>query len=108
MTEPVSAREETAQVSLRYLWPMPTGLILWLGTLAVAKFLGQQAFFATHMLFEIGIMVSLFCSVVYSIRLSGSGRSLAPRWVFLVNLFYGPLIFGFIACFALYSVIVSK
>jgi hypothetical protein len=108
MSDQASPSRDTADVRLRYLWPTPTGLISWLSALAVAKFLGQQAFIATHVLFEIGIVVSLLASVVCAIRLSGGGRSLAPRWVFFVNLAFGPLIFGIIVCVALYTSITSK
>ncbi len=76
--------------------------------MAVGKFLGQQAFIATHVIFEIGIVVSLLASLVYAIRLSGRGRSLAPRWVFFVNLAFGPLILGIIICVGLYASITSK
>ena len=108
MTDTASKRQESAQISLRYLWPTTTGLVLWLSALAVAKFLGQQAFIATHAIFESGIVVALLASVVYAIRLSGRGRSLAPRWLFFVNLAFGPMIFGIIVCVALYTSITSR
>jgi hypothetical protein len=108
MSNQASPSQDTAHVRLIYLWPTPTGLISWITALAVAKFFGQQAFIATHVLFEIGIVVSLLASFFYAIRLSGRGRSLAPRWVFFVNLAFGPLIFGIIVCVALYTSITSK
>ena len=107
MTQPTTTGQEATPFSLRYLWPAPTGFILWLSALAVAKVFGHQAFIATHALFEVGIVISLLASVIYSIRLSGSGRSIAPRWVFFANLAFGPLILTVIACVALYSTLIS-
>jgi hypothetical protein len=81
--------------TLSYGWPAPLGLSLILAGYGVAHFFGQRAFHNTHFWFEIGIITSMLASVVYTIRLSGKGRKLAPRWVFVLNLCFGPLIFGF-------------
>ena len=82
---------------LRYLWPAPMGLALFLIGLAIAKFGSHRAFLNVHFWLEIGIVVSMFASVIYSIRLSGKGRSLAPRWVRNLNAVFGLSLLGWSA-----------
>ncbi len=89
--DPTNCSAPKKPLGLRYLWPTPTSLLLWLAGMGIARFLGQRAFFAVHALFEIGILIALFASVIYSIRLSGKG---SPRWILILNLASGPLIFG--------------
>lgn len=73
---------------LQYVWPAPVGVLLWLA----AHFLGREAFLMTHFWFEIGIVVSMLASIVYSIRLFPEERRLVPRWVFVLNFCFGPTI----------------
>ncbi|MBB5354026.1 hypothetical protein HNR46_004298 [Haloferula luteola] len=94
--------------SFRYAWPAPLGLTLILTGYGVAEFLGHRAFLKTHAVIEFGIVVSLLASVVYAIRLAGKGRVLAPRWVFLLNLCFGPLIFGFLIVSGLTSILTGN
>ncbi|MBK1884333.1 hypothetical protein JIN85_18085 [Luteolibacter pohnpeiensis] len=77
----------------KYLWPTPLGIACWLGAVGTAKIWGLRVFLNTHFFFEMGIMVALLTSVIYAVRLAGKGRSLAPRWVFYLNLLFGPLVF---------------
>ena len=95
MEEQDHTKRDSASRTLRYLWPTPTGLVLILTGYLVFQVLGQRAFLNTHFFLEIGVMITMFASVMYAIRLSGKGRRLAPRWVFYVNLCFGPLIFGY-------------
>jgi uncharacterized membrane protein YhhN len=60
--------------------------------MAVAKFIGQDAFLLTHAWFEIGIIITFFASIVYSIRLFRNNGSVSSRWPLILNLIYGPLI----------------
>jgi len=56
--------------------------------------MGREFFWATHFIFEIGIMVCMFASVIYTIRLWRRTATDLPRWVFFLNLFFGPLFFA--------------
>ncbi|MBB5353140.1 hypothetical protein HNR46_003393 [Haloferula luteola] len=86
----------------------PLGLTLTLTGYGIAEFLGRRAFLNTHAVLEIGIIVSLLASVVYTIRLAGKGRVLASRWVFLLNLCFGPLIFGFFIVSGMTSILTGN
>jgi len=103
MSDTVMIPAEAKSFSRKYLWPTPTGVICWISAMAVGKFLGQRAFLNTHVIFELSIIAALLASVVYSMRLSGKGRSLAPRWVFFLNLAFGPLILAFICAASILS-----
>lgn len=93
---------------LRYGWPAPTGLALILSGYCVHHFLGKWAFLSSHFWFEIGLIISLLASVVYAIRLGGKGRTLAPRWVWVINLCFGPLIIGFTIISGLISILTGN
>ena len=90
---------------LRYGWPAPVGVTLILAGYGIARLLGNRAFLNTHFWLEIGVIVSMLVSVVYAIRLGSKGTNLAPRWVFVLNLCYGPLIFGYFIVSGLISIL---
>lgn len=93
----------TEPVRIAYIWPTPLGIIFWITGLVAAKFFDPQVFRYSHALFEFGIVVALFASIACAIRLSGTERSLAPRWVFFLNLAFVPLIFGLMTISAIIS-----
>lgn len=92
MNDSAAAKRQANSFDRKYLWPTPVGFIFWISGILVEKLLGERAFLTTHGYFEIAIMISLIASVVYSIRLGGKGRSLAPRWVFYLNALYFPIL----------------
>jgi hypothetical protein len=94
MSDPPHSRQVVKAGWAKYLWPTPMVVILYIGVLAVIIH-GRKLFFATHVFFEIGIMVSLVASVCYAIRLRGKSNPLAPRWVFFLNL--APCVFLIVA-----------
>lgn len=77
----------------KHVWPLPVALALF-ALMGLARLMGEDVFLATHFIFEIGITVCMLASVVYTVRLWRIGTNGIPRWVFFLNLFFGPLIFA--------------
>ncbi|QQL44123.1 hypothetical protein [Sulfuriroseicoccus oceanibius] len=92
---------------VKYAWPAPLGWACYLGVWAVIHFGGMRAFMATHVFFEVGLVLALIASVHYSIKLAFDGRATAPRWVFFVNLSFGPLIIAILVLRGIHSWLVG-
>jgi hypothetical protein len=75
------------------VWPLPVAVLLFVLAL-IARSVGREFFWSTHFIFEIGIMVCMFASVIYTMRLWRRTATDLPRWVFFLNLLFGPLFFA--------------
>jgi hypothetical protein len=76
----------------KHAWPLPLSLLLF-ASVCVARTMGRDVFYSTHFIFEIGIAICMFASVIYTMRLWRRTSTDIPRWVFFLNLFFGPLFF---------------
>ena len=73
----------------KYVWPVPVFVIL-VAAGGGAAILARDIFMAVHGLIEIGVLVCLVASLIFSLRLWRVGSADVPRWVFYLNL-SGPL-----------------
>lgn len=89
---------------MKYIWPLPVGIILYLTTILLLYFGGRALFLSYHFLLEIGMVVSAIASVIFTFRfLRKDGY--VTKIAFWLNVCYGPLILLIILIFGLYGVI---
>jgi hypothetical protein len=77
---------------IRYAWPTPLGFLMILAGYGVFYFVGERAFLVTHVWFELAAIIPMVASFIYAFRLGRRWRSPIFRWVFVLNLCFGPLL----------------
>ena len=94
--------------SLRYTWPVYLGVILVTIRFAMLVIYDTPGSPDGYFLVELGVVVTILISVIYSIRFLSNRANDMPRWVFAINLVYGPLLVCSAATSGLIALIIGS